>query len=51
MHTTHVTFENFKEFYSIPKHATYKLKDVNYRKTFIIEKNLNQDDNQDTMVS
>ena len=51
MRTTAIISENFKEFFSIPKYATYQLKDVNYKKTIILEKNLNQDDNQDTMVS
>jgi len=51
MHTTLITFDNFKEFFSIPKHASYELKDVNYKKTIISQKNLNQDDNQDIMVS
>jgi len=41
----------FKEFYLIPKNATHALKDLSYRKTIILEENLDKDDFKNSMVS
>jgi hypothetical protein len=51
MHISYTLLRSFKEFYSIPKNATYELKNVSYRKTIILEASLDKDSSGDTMVS
>lgn len=51
MNKSKIILEIFKEFYSIPQDATYKLKDVSYRKSVISEEDLEKDEFNNKMVS
>ena len=43
--------EVFKEYYETPRNGTHELKDINYRKTPVLEENLDKSDFESIMVS